>query len=78
MDLPELKPCPFCGGDADYNWRDGYHGAFGYIRCDTCDATSGTAKLTYRPNECADELAFWTQHAFMRVVKKWNRRTNEE
>lgn len=36
--MPELKPCPFCGGEGDwYEVKPGY----GYVSCDTCDATIG-------------------------------------
>lgn len=36
--MRELKPCPFCGGEGDwYEVKPGY----GYVSCDTCDATIG-------------------------------------
>lgn len=36
--MSKLKPCPFCGGEGDwYEVKPGY----GYVSCDTCDATIG-------------------------------------
>lgn len=32
--MDELKPCPFCGGEADYYLGDG-----GYVQCSHCLAT---------------------------------------
>ena len=34
MSNKELLPCPFCGGEAKYNYSDGYD----YIICDECGA----------------------------------------
>lgn len=30
----KLKPCPFCGGEADTEWHHGYYG----VRCESCYA----------------------------------------
>lgn len=36
--MPKLKPCPFCGDEADwYEVRPGY----GYVSCCACDASIG-------------------------------------
>ncbi len=39
---PEIKPCPFCGGEAEYtNLHDGIHfGGLLYIKCKSCGACS--------------------------------------
>lgn len=34
--MSELKPCPFCGGNATL-WSDGY---MEYVECDVCGAKS--------------------------------------
>ena len=30
----ELKPCPFCGGKAEYRPAGGLSDAYGYVRCE--------------------------------------------
>jgi hypothetical protein len=35
MNNKELKPCPFCSGEAKYGTNDGFH----YIWCDDCGET---------------------------------------
>ena len=30
----KIKPCPFCGGEADAEWHHGYWG----VRCNNCNA----------------------------------------
>lgn len=38
QEVIELKPCPFCGGEAKiYNNNDACH-----VRCTVCNATSAT------------------------------------
>ena len=37
----ELKPCPFCGGDAEYYTDNGPTGeVYGWVGCNQCDAMS--------------------------------------
>lgn len=60
---PELKPCPFCGYDAEFT--DDYYGnGTGYqnVFCTNCGA--GTAFLKPFPDGSNDKL----------VVEQWNRR----
>ena len=36
-----LKPCPFCGGEADYHSEKGPTGeVYGWVGCNQCDAMS--------------------------------------
>lgn len=61
MTKRELKPCPFCGGEAKFE-NFGYQV---YIKCTKCKATSAT--FLSRVDYCAvDEVA-----------KAWNRRVKE-
>ena len=43
--MEELKPCPFCGGEACYEYGPGAYGRnenerFGWIQCRNCHVTT--------------------------------------
>lgn len=60
MNDKELKPCPFCGGEAELCST----GVTAYVRCNKCKSTS--AAVTAALEICAvDE-----------TIKIWNSRTN--
>jgi len=64
--MTELKPCPFCGGDAELKEKEyatAGHKKWAYVRCKVCEATSNyfSENLAY----CANEKA----------IEAWNRRT---
>ena len=64
--MAELKPCPFCGGEAflePYRVRKGYEAS---IQCNQCLCSMST--ITYDEEETAIED----------IVKAWNRRVNDE
>ena len=64
--MPDLKPCPFCGGEASINfdseaivdsqWR---HWAYNVV-CDKCCATSGLA------------------YSIEMAIEIWNRRFDDD
>ena len=62
----ELKPCPFCGGDAVLFERTARKGFEAYIACNgSCLATM-------------DSITYDTQgEAVEAVTEKWNRRVGE-
>ena len=62
MEKIELKPCPFCGGDAEVaSFKLGIFGhAYYYVRCTMCGATS-KVQVTARKAE-----------------RSWNRRAGDE
>ena len=69
------RPCPFCGGNATEYVSHGKYGDFGYIKCDGCDARSGTKKLSRRYS--ADEWEsgeVFNDIAYDNVRTRWNRR----
>lgn len=55
---PELKPCPFCGGDASFDHDDN---GWNWIHCKSCDAT--TDARVSAMDDCRPLLA-----------EAWNRR----
>ena len=65
----ELKPCPFCGGEAEINIRKQcyghgeYHDEY-FVKCKSCGARSGFEVVYYLSSKECEEA----------VTKKWNRR----
>ena len=66
MDSFDLKPCPFCGGEAKFMWDA--EGEISGIRCPTCkSATRFYALPAPKKSETFGEtMARWAE--------KWNRR----
>ena len=65
-DAPELKPCPFCGGDAS----DGWFGLEYNICCETacCPGRSGASEYAATPTSLD------TDNAKKAAADLWNRR----
>ena len=66
----ELKPCPFCGGEAEYKrttiktggaWCDAVN-----VRCTVCDARTGRVLYDARKHPNGEE--------YEEVKEAWNRR----
>ncbi len=52
----ELKPCPFCGGEAELDWElDDEHGPSAWITCSKCKAE---VRCDYQP----DAITAWNTH----------------
>ena len=69
----ELKPCPFCGGKAEYKraviktnglWRDAVN-----VRCTNCDSRTGRVLYDARKHPNGEE--------YLEVAKAWNRRAED-
>lgn len=58
----ELKPCPFCGGEAEIYCDTQYGGTQYQVRCKSCPAEVGRAW-------------FWNKKD---AIKAWNRRKTDE
>lgn len=67
----ELKPCPFCGGEAYINTEydtDGF-GNFHEVKCKKCGARSG-ARFVSTGNECPQN--------YLEVRSDWDTRAESE
>ena len=63
MNMPDLKPCPFCGGEALLS-HDYEGGGASYVRCTKCGLESIRFLKSF---ECASDD---------RAVEFWNRRAD--
>lgn len=65
----ELKPCPFCGGEAEFS--SGYCNDLNYARVDCTNCSAGVYNDSDRdPDATIDELE-------KSVLEDWNRRTGD-
>lgn len=55
--MEKLKPCPFCGGDAEYDNSDS--GPFEWIACQKCGARGPT--INYNRKKLGDSRAAWNR-----------------
>ena len=64
--MAELKPCPFCGGEAKLGTKGMGHGATGaFAYCTECGCASNVYPV--RADWCANDLA----------TSAWNRRAED-
>lgn len=69
----DLKPCPFCAGEASL-WRNvGRYGLFGYVQCDVCGARTKPQKIEHM-REFESEESFWNQPGYKAAGNAWNTR----
>ena len=67
--MDKLKPCPFCGGEADLWENYGRYGYFAFCKCSICSASSKTFPLGRDlPDDWEDTTAA------RRALDSWNRR----
>lgn len=68
-ELKELKPCPFCGDEANMWCRGTRHGYMIIVKCDLCGAQT---KAFWSDTDAADDD--WNNQACKMAAKAWNRR----
>ena len=65
--MAELKPCPFCGGEAHTAIKHGFGGRMALVICGNCEA-SGEAFYA--------ENYFIEEKATEKAIEAWNRRVD--
>lgn len=74
MNAPEMLPCPFCGGPAEYDACDRLIN----IGCTPCGYKRyfpGILQTNESPVRVSD-LEFYHQHAGIEAKRAWNQRAN--
>lgn len=81
MKTPELKPCPFCGGEADF-WNEGLQmvginalSTVWKIRCKKCGAAIRGKSCSYVFD--TDGNFTETNNEKIIIVEAWNRRVTD-
>ena len=60
----ELKPCPFCGGEATYHTDNGPTGeVYGWVGCNECDAMSCHIDVRSMQSEETHPIDAWNTRA---------------
>ena len=69
-----LKPCPFCGGEANMyaNYNRTCHCWFVFCQCTVCGGTGKTKSTKIDP-----VLSDWNDLACKEAVSSWNRRSEQ-
>ena len=80
MEHNELKPCPFCGGEADVKYQPIYMDYGVCIFCTECKARSKffpyDCKYTYFHGE--KNVYISKEQAKNKAIELWNRRADNE
>ena len=80
MEHKELKPCPFCGGEAEVHYQPICIDMGVCVRCTKCSARSKfnpmDCKYTYYHGE--KNVFISKERATNDVIELWNRRVNDE
>lgn len=70
----ELKPCPFCGGEAEMcSGSDRLNGKHWYIRCKSCFSRGAEYYESFNALMENEEF-FAIQKAWKNAIKAWNKR----
>lgn len=81
--MEELKPCPFCGGEAELrHWYSGFDSFSGVsydkytVICKICRANicNSVEGARFRKDTCMQEL----EDCERKTVKEWNRRVYDK
>ena len=78
MEHNELKPCPFCGGEAVIKDTKFWMSDAVYVHCAECGASVQKKLANHTFYKDGKEMFMTKEQAVQRVVNAWNRRANDE
>ena len=82
--MAELKPCPFCGGEAEVRTHFScvYERIYGEVKCKNCGISKRGSKTfdTYDATYCGYDTPEWVANAHAEAkqsaIEAWNRRAD--
>lgn len=85
MKMSELKPCPFCGGEAvvDTHFSCVFERIYGEVKCKSCGTTKRGSKTfdTYDATYEGYDTPEWVRNAHAEAkqsaIEAWNRRISD-
>lgn len=77
--MEKLKPCPFCGGEAEIcsAFENKFFGKYWYVRCKTCYSRGSSMYESTKELEPNEEFKAIIG-AWERAIEAWNRRANHD
>lgn len=78
MKETELKPCPFCGGEAEIKKGKINLDDYVQVHCTKCGASIPKTLIDHLTYICGKQVRFSEENAIARVTNIWNRRADDE
>ena len=80
MKTPDLKPCPFCGGEAEV--RDGHIYLIDtkIVSCKKCHVRTNPVSIdhpSFNANGLDESTRYTPEQATRKACEMWNRRAND-